>query len=387
MLCFKALSKKNGLALCISVNSRSAGEIIRKCTQFAQAIKALTNGKIDYTTSFDCIKFSNGCRVMSLPSTSASLRGFTSTCVCIDEAAYVWHLDEILQAIGPTLTRDPDAELVFASTPAGKNGPFYELYQKALYDEEFYVQQTTIYDAIEQGLTIDVNSLKTLCPDPDVFKQEYLCEFMSEYGSMIDTQLLDWYEEAPKEAKTNYLGMDIGRTHDRSAIVIAKTYKDMTYVDNIVMLNKTPYQEQMDIVKNLHAKHAFLAGYIDQTGIGSAFAEFVTNKVSTKIKGLQFTGSNKPVMYEDLRSKIFNHKVAFNKAIKPIIEPDLKNVQRIVTESGTVKYQAGRDENGHSDSVSALVLAIKAIHDNPLNASLPTTASFSSRLGCNISRL
>jgi phage FluMu gp28-like protein len=124
---------------------------------------------------------------MSLPSTSASLRGFTSTCVCIDEAAYVWHLDEILQAIGPTLTRDPDAELVFASTPAGKNGPFYELYQKALYDEEFYVQQTTIYDAIEQGLTIDVNSLKTLCPDPDVFKQEYLCEFMSEYGSMIDT--------------------------------------------------------------------------------------------------------------------------------------------------------------------------------------------------------
>jgi hypothetical protein len=42
----------------------------------------------------------------------------------------------------------------------------------------------------------------------------------------------------------------------------------------------------MDIVKTLHAKHAFLAGYIDQTGIGSAFAEFVTNKVSTKIKGL-----------------------------------------------------------------------------------------------------
>lgn len=31
LLCYKALSKKNGLSLGISVNSRSAAEIIRKC--------------------------------------------------------------------------------------------------------------------------------------------------------------------------------------------------------------------------------------------------------------------------------------------------------------------------------------------------------------------
>lgn len=32
MLVYKALSKKNGLSLCVSVNSRSASEIIRKCS-------------------------------------------------------------------------------------------------------------------------------------------------------------------------------------------------------------------------------------------------------------------------------------------------------------------------------------------------------------------
>lgn len=31
ILCFKALSKKNGLSLCISTGSRAASEIIRKC--------------------------------------------------------------------------------------------------------------------------------------------------------------------------------------------------------------------------------------------------------------------------------------------------------------------------------------------------------------------
>ena len=32
MLVYKALSKHNGLSLCVSVNSRSASEIIRKCS-------------------------------------------------------------------------------------------------------------------------------------------------------------------------------------------------------------------------------------------------------------------------------------------------------------------------------------------------------------------
>lgn len=44
ILCYKALAKKNGLSLCISVNSRSASEIVRKCAQFAEAIKMKTNG-------------------------------------------------------------------------------------------------------------------------------------------------------------------------------------------------------------------------------------------------------------------------------------------------------------------------------------------------------
>lgn len=163
------MSKTNGLSLCVSVNSRSANEILRKCQQFAEAIKLLSDGEIDYTASYDSIKFNNGCRVLSLPSTADSLRGFSASCVCIDEAAYVWRLDNILQAIGPTLTRDKDAELVLTTTPAGMNGPFYDIYQKACGDDNWYVQTTTIYDAIENGFKADLNSLRSLCPDPDVF--------------------------------------------------------------------------------------------------------------------------------------------------------------------------------------------------------------------------
>lgn len=51
------------------------------------------------------------------------------------------------------MSRQADADLVLTTTPAGKNGDFYKLYQKALESpDEWHVQHTTIHDAIADGL-------------------------------------------------------------------------------------------------------------------------------------------------------------------------------------------------------------------------------------------
>ena len=371
ILVYKALSKQNGLSLCISVNSRSASEIIKKCQQFAEAVKTLSKGAITYQSAFDHIAFSNGSRILSLPSTSDGLRGWTASCVCLDEAAFIYKLDEIMQGIGPTLTRDPNAELILTTTPAGMNGPFYEMYSRAREDEQWYVQTTTIHDAIQGGLEIDLDSLHSLCQDPDVFAQEYECKFMSSYGSLIDLELIDWYDELPKGRYEAYLGMDIGSTSDRSAIVTAKRALDTTYIDDMAMRRKASYEEQLRIVKEMHALNNYSSGYIDKTGIGSAFAEFCTKQISSRLKGLQFTVANKTPMFEQLRSQIFEHKVKFNRKLKKLIEDDFRNAQRLVTESAQVRYVAGRDQNGHSDATSAIVLALQAIHDMPSSAKTP----------------
>ena len=99
---------------------------------------------------------------------------------------------------------------------------------------------------------------------------------MSSYGSLIDLELIDWYDELPKGRYEAYLGMDIGSTSDRSAVATAKRALDTTYIDDIAMLRKTSYEEQLKIVKELHAVNNYSSGYIDKTGIGSAFAEFCT---------------------------------------------------------------------------------------------------------------
>ena len=388
ILCYKCLLKKNGLSLCISTGSRAASEIIRKCEQFAQAIKILSNNKIDYTSSFDQIKFNNGSRVLSLPSSTdgSNLRGFTAQVVCIDEAGFIPHLDNILQAINPTLSRDPNAELIFTSTPSGKNAYFYNLIQDNKDNENWYIQQTTIYDAINDGLKVDINSLKTLCPDPDVFKQEYECIFSDVYGQMIDINLLDYYNNDIKSQDGIFFSADIGRTHDKTSIVISKVIKDNIYIDDIITLNKCEYQKQLDIFKNLNEKYKFNSGYIDQGGIGSAVAEFTNKNISSKIKGFNFTSVNKTPAYENVRDKIFQRKLHFNIKFKQLIENDFRNVSRIVNEVGQVKFIAGSNDSGHSDFVSSLVLNLQAIKDNPINSTLPITFSRQSHFGSFTSR-
>lgn len=44
ILVYKALSRKNGLSLCISTGARAASEIIVKCRLFAEAVKQLSKG-------------------------------------------------------------------------------------------------------------------------------------------------------------------------------------------------------------------------------------------------------------------------------------------------------------------------------------------------------
>lgn len=76
-------------------------------------------------------------------------------------------------------------------------------------------------------------------------------------------------------------------------------------------------------------------------------------------------------MHELLRSLIFEHRIIFSEKFKEILERDFRNVRRIVTEDGKVRYIAGRNEDGHSDIISAIVLAVEAWHQMPGNASTP----------------
>ena len=136
-------------------------------------------------------------------------------------------------------------------------------------------------------------------------------------------------------------------------------------------------------MRQLYAKYGWQSGFIDQTGIGSALAEFATKQVTAKVKGFTWTSANKTPAYEAFRARVFDHTLKFASHLRDLVVQDFSNVHRVVSEAGRVSYEAGRDSNGHSDFTSALVLALQAAISSPLQASLPTAAKVQSVFGFN----
>ena len=59
------------------------------------------------------------------------------------------------------------------------------------------MQTTTVEDAVKDGLKVDISELKKTISDPQVWQQEFMCKFASEYGAMLDTDLLEFSDTVP----------------------------------------------------------------------------------------------------------------------------------------------------------------------------------------------
>lgn len=375
----KALQRRNGLSLVISTGQRSANEFIRKAATVAEAVKVASDGKFSFSKTADTIRFSNGSRILSLPSGQPqSLRGYTANCVIVDEAAFIENMEDVWSAIAPTITRDPTAEVVLCSTPAGKSGFFYDVWSGG--SGQWHRQCTTIVDAVRQGLKLDLDALRRTVGDPDAWDREYMCAFADEWGAMLDVSLLEFVDVVPTAA-TRFFGVDVGSKSDRTVIVVLAKVGGTVYVEDVVVMHRTDYETQLRILGETYQRYSPSAGYLDMNGIGSMLAEYATKSVSSRLRGFTTTSVNKTPCYEAARSLVFEHRLKFHSRFKELFMADFQNVHRVVSEAGKVSYQAGRYSGGHSDAVSALVLAVAAMREMPANLAAPEGVAFSSPLG------
>ena len=58
---------------------------------------------------------------------------------------------------------------------------------------------------------------------------------------MLDPELIEETDSIPAGCTGTWLGIDIGRQHDRTSIVAVKQVMDKLYVDSIKTLHKCEY--------------------------------------------------------------------------------------------------------------------------------------------------
>ena len=165
----RALYNPDALVLLLSPSLRQSSELFRKVTDLLSRLDVKPRLVEDNRLS---MRLANGSRVVSLPSSEATIRGFSGADLIVeDEASRV--PDDLYRAVRPMLAVS-GGRLILMSTPFGKRG-------------HFFTEWTEGGDTWER---IEVKAIE--CPRIDSafldeeraslgdwwFRQEYLCEFV-----------------------------------------------------------------------------------------------------------------------------------------------------------------------------------------------------------------
>jgi phage FluMu gp28-like protein len=154
-------------------------------------------------------RFPNGSVIYGLPANPDTARGYTGN-VTLDEFAFHSDAAKIYTALFPSITRGYGVEVI--STPNGTQGKFYELAKAAGLTEGlapsppaslprgegglqgrvrgWSAHRSDIYEAVRQGLRIDLQLLRAGCEDETAWQQEFCCEFVSTAENFFSPELL-----------------------------------------------------------------------------------------------------------------------------------------------------------------------------------------------------
>jgi hypothetical protein len=122
MAAHEALYNPGSLVIVASPSQQQSTELFRKIHGFWQK---LPNAPAATQENLTRMALENGSRVISLPGTEKTVRGYSApSLVIVDEASRVD--DELITAVSPMLATVKHGRLIAVSTPAGKRGFFYE---------------------------------------------------------------------------------------------------------------------------------------------------------------------------------------------------------------------------------------------------------------------
>ena len=388
------------------------------------------------------VRFANGSVIYGLPANPDTARGYSGN-VTLDEFAFHSDADKIYTALFPTITRGYCLEVI--STPNGQQGKFYEIAKAAgLVGEveesrsrevEEWKNSSTprlldsstplwsahccdIYEAIRQGLTIDLQILRAGCDDETTWQQEYCCQFISTAENFIPPALVaqcasaeaakdcppQFLASAPHPGLDSrlpelripnsefYLGIDIGRHHDRTVFWLdelkvsgsipqsgkvsgraappdtwhpsADGHPDtlpVAVARLVRTLSNTPFAEQLEFARELlslpgpDGSPLIRRACIDSTGMGAPLAESLEHEFGPRVEPVTFTAAVKEDMAYRVKRRMEQRLDLIPEA--PEIARAFGAVKKLVTAAGNTRFDAERTDLGHADEFWAKALA------------------------------
>lgn len=134
--------------------------------------------------SNNVLKFGNGSRVLALPSTVDSIRGYSAKLALIDEAAFTG--DDVLGKVTPMLSAT-GGQLICPSTPNGDRGWWRDAWKSG---DPAWTRLTVSIDKLPRLTPAEIERQKSILT-PNQFRQEYMLEFLSADHQFFDTETIN----------------------------------------------------------------------------------------------------------------------------------------------------------------------------------------------------
>ena len=243
-----------------------------------------------------------------------AVRGHTvKGVVVIDEAAFAYSPNEenpFASVILPTIKAYYKKNKVLViSTPKGKQGLFYELWNKALDGEEgFKYIQATIYDD-ELVSEEQIEQIKASIP-PKVFNEEF-------EGKFLDSSItyFEGFEECfipiNHTYKSTWIGIDLSANGEDATVLTKINEKNEVEQFNISGTLQEKYKQIANIINNsINIQSVF----IEKNGVGTPMIEEIKKCVYNKniIKEWLTTNESKGEIINDLALSITKKEIYFN---------------------------------------------------------------------------
>jgi hypothetical protein len=177
----RALYSPSSLVLCLAPALRQSQELFAKVVGFYRDLGRPVSPMGERRLS---LELDNGSRIITLPGTEKTIRGFSGAALLIvDEAARVD--DGLYYAIRPMLAVSGGA-LLMLSTPAGQRGVFFEEWMEGAGWERYEVPVEDVPRISEEFIKEEQRALPRR-----IFDQEYRCQFVETEDAVFTLEDVD----------------------------------------------------------------------------------------------------------------------------------------------------------------------------------------------------
>ena len=325
------------------------------------------------------LQFASGKRIHSMssnPDAQAGKRGGR----ILDEFALHPDPRKLWAIAYPGITWGGSMELI--STHRGSHNFFNQLIREAREHNNpkgISLHRVTLQDALDQGFLFKLQQMlpadderqamdeaayfdfvRKGAADEESFQQEYMCNPADDDVAFLEYSLItsaeysagtDWQRI---EGGRLFAGVDIGRKHDLTVLWVVEQLGDVLYTRHVERMQNMRKSDQEKIIWPWIERCD--RSCWDMTGLGIGWVDDAQDQFGAgRVEGVTFTGPVKEALAYPLRGDFEDR--ALRIPYDPKVRADLRQVTKVVTPAGNIRFTAERTPDGHADHFWALALA------------------------------